>query len=193
MGFNDNLKLLLKDRNLKQADLCRMTGIQTSLMSDYLGGKKSPTIGNAILIADALNISLDTLVGKDTYSTPGEQQSSKMTTGQRMKAKRKEIGLSAEIVAKRSGVSPVTIYRYENGDIDQVPEEKLAPIAAALQTTPAYLTGWDENNPPAQMDERIWKTICADSAKLELVTWIAGLDHETFRRMEKILDAAFDL
>lgn len=78
MGFNDNLKLLLKDRNLKQADLCRMTGIQTSLMSDYLGGKKSPTIGNAILIADALNISLDTLVGKDAYSSPEEQQSSKV-------------------------------------------------------------------------------------------------------------------
>ena len=66
MGFNDNLKQLLKDRQMKQADLCRMTGIQTSLMSDYLGGKKSPTIGNAILIADALNISLDTLVGKNT-------------------------------------------------------------------------------------------------------------------------------
>ena len=28
--------------------------------------KKSPTIGNAILIADALHISLDTLVGKKT-------------------------------------------------------------------------------------------------------------------------------
>lgn len=78
MGFNDNLKLLLKDKNLKQADLCRMTGIQTSLMSDYLGGKKSPTIGNAILIADALNISLDLLVGKDTYSGSDEQQSSKI-------------------------------------------------------------------------------------------------------------------
>lgn len=78
MGFKDNLKLLLKDRNLKQADLCRMTGIQTSLMSDYLGGKKSPTIGNAILIADALNISLDILVGKGTYSSHEEQQSSKV-------------------------------------------------------------------------------------------------------------------
>ena len=77
MCFNDNLKLLLQDRNLKQADLCRMTGIQTSLMSDYLGGKKSPTIGNAILIADALNISLDTLVGKDNSSSK-EQHSSEV-------------------------------------------------------------------------------------------------------------------
>ena len=37
--------------------MCRMTGIQTSLMSEYINGRKSPTIGNAILIADALNIS----------------------------------------------------------------------------------------------------------------------------------------
>lgn len=78
MSFNDNLELLLNERNLKQADLCRMTGIQTSLMSNYLGGKKSPTIGNAILIADALNVSLDTLVGKATYSSPKEHQSSKV-------------------------------------------------------------------------------------------------------------------
>ena len=64
MGFNENLKLLLLEKNMKQADLCRMTGIQTSLMSEYINGRKSPTIGNAILIADALNISLDDLVGR---------------------------------------------------------------------------------------------------------------------------------
>ena len=63
MGFNENLKLLLLEKSMKQADLCRMTGIQTSLMSEYINGRKSPTIGNAILIADALNISLDDLVG----------------------------------------------------------------------------------------------------------------------------------
>ena len=57
MGFNENLKLLLLEKNMKQADLCRM-------MSEYINGRKSPTIGNAILIADALNISLDNLAGK---------------------------------------------------------------------------------------------------------------------------------
>lgn len=50
---------------MKQADLCRMTGIQTSLMSEYISGRKSPTIRNAILIADAFDISLDTLVGRE--------------------------------------------------------------------------------------------------------------------------------
>ena len=57
MGFNENLKLLLLEKNMKLADLCRMAGIQTSLMSEYINGRKSPTTGNAILIADVLNIS----------------------------------------------------------------------------------------------------------------------------------------
>lgn len=73
MDFGKNLKCLLIEKHLKQADLCRMTGIQTSLMSEYIGGKKSPTIGNAILMADALDISLDTLVGRNEpvdYSVP---------------------------------------------------------------------------------------------------------------------------
>lgn len=73
MGFNEQLKLLLINKNLKQADLCRLTGIQTSLMSEYISGKKSPAIGNAVLIADALNVSLDTLVGREErvrYSEP---------------------------------------------------------------------------------------------------------------------------
>lgn len=77
MKFKDTLKQILNSRKLKQAELCRMTGIQTSLMSEYLSGKKSPTIGNALLIADALNISLDTLVGKDEYSYTEDVSKSK--------------------------------------------------------------------------------------------------------------------
>lgn len=63
-----------------------------------------------------------------------------------MKARRKEIGLSAERVAEILGVSPATIYRYEKGDIEKVPGDLLAPIANALQTTPAYLMGWNTSN-----------------------------------------------
>lgn len=67
-----------------------------------------------------------------------------MTTGQRMKLRRKELGLSAEYVAGRLNLSPATIYRYENGGIDKVPGDILEPLALVLQTTPAYLMGWEE-------------------------------------------------
>ena len=78
-----------------------------------------------------------------------------MTTGQRMKLRRKEIGLSAETLADKLGVSPATIYRYENGDIEKVPGDRLGAIARALHTTPAYLMGWEENAAPVLPDNII--------------------------------------
>lgn len=67
-----------------------------------------------------------------------------MTTGQRMKLRRKELNKSAEELAKTLGVSPATIYRYEKGDIEKVPGDFLEPLAKALDTTPAWLMGWEE-------------------------------------------------
>ncbi len=74
-----------------------------------------------------------------------------MTTGDRMKFRRKELGLSAEKVAERLGVSPATVYRYEKGDIEKLPGDILPTLSDILQTTPAYLMGWtdDETNPVA--------------------------------------------
>ena len=69
-----------------------------------------------------------------------------MTTGERIRERRKEIGLSAEKLAEILEVSPATIYRYERGDIEKVPGSVLEPLAKALQTTPAYLMGWDESS-----------------------------------------------
>lgn len=66
-----------------------------------------------------------------------------------MKKRRKEIGFSAEKVAERLGVSPATIYRYEKGDIEKVPVDSLAELAKILQTTPAYLMGWEDQPTPA--------------------------------------------
>lgn len=66
-----------------------------------------------------------------------------MTVGERMKARRKQIGMSAEQIAEKLNISPSTIYRYENGDIEKMGIDKLTPIADALRTTPAYLMGWD--------------------------------------------------
>ena len=67
-----------------------------------------------------------------------------MRVGERMKQRRKQIGMSAEQVAEKLGISPSTVYRYENGEIEKMGIDKLEPIAAAIQTTPAYLMGWDE-------------------------------------------------
>lgn len=68
-----------------------------------------------------------------------------MTTGNRMKMRRKEIGVSADEVAAALGVSIATVYRYENGEIEKVPGSVLEPLARVLKTTPAYLMGWEDD------------------------------------------------
>ena len=60
----------------------------------------------------------------------------------RIKARRKELGLSAETVAEKLGVSPATIYRYENNDIKKFPTEILEPLAKVLHTTPTKKDGF---------------------------------------------------
>ena len=66
-----------------------------------------------------------------------------MITGKRIKSGRKELGLSAEAVAKKLGVSPATIYRYENGDIENPPIRLLEQLCGILKVTPIWLMGWD--------------------------------------------------
>lgn len=68
-----------------------------------------------------------------------------MTTGERMKARRKELHIPIENIAAALGVSIATVYRYENGDIEKVPGAMLEPLSKVLRTTPAYLMGWEDN------------------------------------------------
>ncbi len=68
-----------------------------------------------------------------------------MTIGARIKQRRLEIEMSVEQLAEILGKNRATVYRYENGDIENLPTSILEPIAKALHTTPAYLMGYEEN------------------------------------------------
>ena len=68
-----------------------------------------------------------------------------MTIGKRIKQLREDKGLTQEDIAKKIGVAIQTIYKYENEIVTNIPLDKLEKIAKALQTTPAYLMGWEDN------------------------------------------------
>lgn len=69
-----------------------------------------------------------------------------MNTGDRIKQRRMELSLSVDELADKIGKSRATIYRYENGDIENMPTPVLEPLAKALETTPAQLMGWESVN-----------------------------------------------
>lgn len=78
-----------------------------------------------------------------------------MTVGERIKYRRKELGISADKLAERIGVSRATVFRWENGAIEKVPGDTLVPIAQALSVSPAYLMGLESlsNSRPAIVPE----------------------------------------
>lgn len=71
-----------------------------------------------------------------------------MKVGQRIKARREELGISAEELGQKIGKAKTTIYRYELGLIEKLPTSVLESIASALRTSPAYLMGWTDNITP---------------------------------------------
>ena len=66
-----------------------------------------------------------------------------MEIGARIKQRRKALKISAEELGAKLGKDRSTIYRYEKGDIENLPLDILEPIAKALNTTPQYLMGWE--------------------------------------------------
>lgn len=67
-----------------------------------------------------------------------------MNIGKRMRERRKEVNLTLEDVAKRTGVCKATISKYEKEQITNIPADKIEKISMALRCSPAYLMGWDD-------------------------------------------------
>ncbi|MBQ2718622.1 MAG: helix-turn-helix domain-containing protein [Clostridia bacterium] len=67
-----------------------------------------------------------------------------MTVGQRMRLRRRELGLTLEDVAIATETSKQTVQRYESGVIANIPRARLEAIAAVLRVPPAELLGWSE-------------------------------------------------
>ena len=73
-----------------------------------------------------------------------------MSIGQRIKTMRIQQGLSVDDLAYKLGKNRTTVYRYETGDIENLPLGILDSLADALNTTPAYLMGWTTDNTEVQ-------------------------------------------
>lgn len=69
-----------------------------------------------------------------------------MNIGQKIKARRLALGLSADELGQLIGKNRATIYRYENNDIENLPTTALEPLAKALGVSPSYLMGWNSSD-----------------------------------------------
>jgi transcriptional regulator with XRE-family HTH domain len=75
----------------------------------------------------------------------------------KIKQLRLEKGMTLEQVATIVGVGKSTVRKWETGMIANMGRDKIARLATALSTTPAYLMGWEED---------IEQTLTPDEPKL---------------------------
>ncbi len=109
-----------------------------------------------------------------------------MKIGERIKYRREELGLSQDELARRLGYkSRSSINKIEN-DASGLPQTKIAAIAAALQTTPAYIMGWEEmqqkNSTLAGLTVRMRK----DADFLSVVEIISELSPEQLASIKQV-------
>ena len=94
----------------------------------------------------------------------------------RIRARREELGISQEELAKRLGYkSRSSINKIEKGEND-IPQSKIVAFAEALRTTPERLMGWEQSLSPISDD---LPTVSPTGQKI---------DARTRRQLEKVLD-----
>lgn len=60
--------------------------------------------------------------------------------------KKSELNLSYQDMSEKTGLSKSTLQRYITGDIRNLGLDKLEILAKALDVTPSYLMGWEDEN-----------------------------------------------
>ena len=71
-----------------------------------------------------------------------------MTKGERIKARREELGITQVALADMIGESKQTVYKYESGLVSNIPSDKVELIAKALRVQPEWIMGWDVSSSP---------------------------------------------
>ena len=94
-----------------------------------------------------------------------------MDVGKRIRQRRVEIGMTVDELANKIGKNRATIYRYENGDIENLPLPVLEPIAKALGIEPSDLLSTTETMSTEEQHKssEIVIDVKADTSELDRV------------------------
>lgn len=76
-----------------------------------------------------------------------------MTTGEKIRERREELGMTKVELARRIDVHKSTITRLESGSIDKIPYMTFIKLLIALQTSPDRLLSDEEKELVAKADE----------------------------------------
>ena len=89
-----------------------------------------------------------------------------MTIADRIRNRRLELGLSVDDLAKRLNKNRATVYRYESNYIKSYSHDVMETLAKALETTPAYLYGYDKPLRGTFFEDQLIETPLTNEARI---------------------------
>jgi transcriptional regulator with XRE-family HTH domain len=111
--------------------------------------------------------------------------------GERIRQRREELNMTQEELAKKVGYTSRSSVAKVEANANGMLQSKLILFANALQTTPAYLLGWEET--PAQTkNDAITDIILrlrADEAFLNMVETLSKLPPEQLTAVDSLIRA----
>ena len=110
-----------------------------------------------------------------------------MNIGKRIKKLRCEFGFTQEELASVANTTKQTIHKYETGIVSNIPASRIKAIADKLNTTPAYLMGWEEEIEPNAEQKATAPELRAEIK--ELVNAASDLPTEKIKTLTQVAES----
>ncbi len=108
------------------------------------GEPLSPTVETYRKISRAMDMSLNDLL--NMIQDNENSEITRYTLPERLKARRRELGLTLLQVANHVGVTEATVQRWESGKIKSLHYDNIIKLGNALSMNPSMLMGWEHND-----------------------------------------------
>lgn len=116
-----------------------------------------------------------------------------MTKGERIKLLREKANMTQEELAKLLNTTKQTIYKYEQSVVTNIPSDRVERIAEVLNSTPAYIMGWESDKPETskKIDAATDVLIRMETDNLysELVLTLYKMDNDRLSAVKAMLDS----
>ena len=115
-----------------------------------------------------------------------------MEIGERIKLRREELGMSQDELAKKVGYTSRSSVAKVETNANGMVQSKVVAFAKALQTTPAYLMGWVEDEQKEKKNDAVADIILklrSDESFREVVENISKLTPEQLNAVKQFLFA----
>lgn len=115
-----------------------------------------------------------------------------MEIGERIKLRREALGMSQDELAKKVGYTSRSSIAKVETNANGMVQSKVVAFAKALQTTPAYLMGWVEDEQAEKKNDTIADIILkirTDNELLEIIKGICELPAEQRTVIQTLLSA----